>query len=91
MSDALTRAVEWMSDVLDWLRQPLHEMPTELIMQRLPSVFQTNACSLDWRDDPKSFGMIMNPPDILLREPSTFEAWQSGELLDAMHSAPGMT
>ena len=82
MSEALTRAVDWMSDVLDWLRKPVYQMPTELILQRLPSVFATNACSLNWRDDPKSFGMIMDPSDILLREPSTLEAWQSGELLD---------
>jgi len=82
VSDALTRAVDWMSDVLEWLCQPVDKMPTELIMQRLPSVFETNACSLNWRDGPKTFGMIMNPADILLREPSTLEAWQSGDLLD---------
>ena len=35
MSDELARVVDWMDDVLDWLRGPLTTMPVDRVLERL--------------------------------------------------------
>ena len=82
MADALARAVDWMSDVLEWLRDPITAMPTDLILQRLPTLFDHNVCGWHWRQDRTTFGAIVNPPDILLKEMQALEVWETGAFFD---------
>ncbi len=82
MADALARAADWMSDVLEWLRDPITAMPTDLILQRLPSIFDINLCSWNWREDRTTFGMITTSPEIFLEELQTLEVWKTGDFFD---------
>ena len=45
MSDELSRGVDWMDDVLDWLREPMTTMPVDRVLARLRGAFRVNVTS----------------------------------------------
>ena len=81
MSDVSPRIVDWLSSVLDLLREPMTTMPTQKIMDRLRSCYDSTAASWNWRDPDGAFGMISAPKDILVAR-STRAACQVGAAND---------
>lgn len=65
MSDELPRVVDWLDDVLAWLREPLTEMPVDRVLERLQLAFQVTGSSWLAQEGPLITQLIMNPPDAL--------------------------
>ena len=70
MSDVSARIVDWLSSVLELLREPMTTMPTQKILDRLRVSYDSTAASWNWRDPDGAFGMISAPKDILVARPA---------------------
>ena len=70
MSDVLLRTVDWLSSVLELLREPMTTMPTQTILDRLRTCYDSTAASWNWRDSDGASGMVLAPQDILLARPT---------------------
>ena len=70
MSDVSPRIVDWLSSVIELLREPMTTMPKQRILGRLRDCYDSTAASWNWRDRDGAFGMIIAPDDIL-------SAWRS--------------
>ena len=81
MSDVSPRIVDWLSSVIELLREPMTSMPKLTIMGRLRDCYESTAASWNWRDRDGAFGMMIAPEDILLAPP-TPDACPSGTLSD---------
>ena len=79
---AAERTVDWLSGVVDLVREPSSTIPVRALLELLGQTFRYTAASWNWRECDGSFGMIMEPVDSLLAERDTLEQWLSGELLD---------
>jgi hypothetical protein len=77
-----TRVVEWMSGVVDIMREPSPSLAVRPVLALLARTFDHTAVSWNWSDPDGSFGMVMEPVDALSAERDTLAAWLSGELLD---------
>ena len=78
MSDELSRVVDWMDDVLDWLREPMTTMPVDRVLERLRGAFQVNVTSWSSMKGPVMTGMILNPTDAMAIHAATMEEFRSG-------------
>ncbi len=81
MSDVSPRIVDWLSSVIELLREPMTTMPKQTILGRLRDCYDSTAASWNWRDQDGAFGMMIAPEDILLARP-TPDACPSGALSD---------
>ena len=61
MSDVSPRIVDWLSSVIELLREPMTTMPTQTILDRLRVCYDSTAASWNWRDPDGAFGMISAP------------------------------
>jgi DNA-binding CsgD family transcriptional regulator len=78
MSDELARVVDWMDDVLDWLREPLTSMPVDRVLERLRGAFRVNVTSWCVDDGPRLIQMVIDPPDALVSEAAVLAEWHAG-------------
>jgi len=81
MSDVSPRIVDWLSSVIELLREPMTTMPKQTILSRLRDCYESTAASWNWRDRDGAFGMMIAPEDIVLARP-TPDACPSGALAD---------
>ena len=81
MSDVSPRIVDWLSSVIELLREPMTTMPKLTILGRLRDCYDSTAASWNWRDRDGAFGMMIAPEDIVLARP-TPNACPSGVLSD---------
>jgi len=70
MSDVSVRIVDWLSSVLELLREPMTTMPTQTILDRLRVCYDSTAASWNWRDPDGAFGTISAPEDIVGARPA---------------------
>ena len=78
MSDQLSRVVDWMDDVLDWLREPMTTMPVDRVLARLRGAFRVNVTSWSSMEGPVMTGMILNPTDAMASHAATMEEFRAG-------------
>jgi DNA-binding CsgD family transcriptional regulator len=82
MVDGSLRIVDWLSGVVEMLREPLATMPSRLLLERLRGAYDCNAVSWTWKHHDGAERMMILPEDALLAERSTLEVWQQGGLVD---------
>lgn len=82
MSDVSPRIVDWLSSVIELLREPMTTMPKQRILDRLRTCYDSTAASWNWRNRNGSFGMMIAPEDILVAR-SGPEACPTGALPDS--------
>ena len=70
MSDVSPRIVDWLSSVIELLREPMTTMPKLTILGRLRDCYDSTAASWNWRDRDGAFGMMIAPEDIVLPRPT---------------------
>ena len=78
MSDELSRVVDWMDDVLGWLREPMTAMPVDRVLERLRGAFQVNVTSWSSMEGLLMTGMILNPTDAMAIHAATMEEFRAG-------------
>jgi DNA-binding CsgD family transcriptional regulator len=78
MSDELSRVVDWMDDVLCWLREPMTTMPVDRVLERLRGAFQVNVTSWSSMEGQLMTGMILNPADAMAIHAATMEEFRAG-------------
>ena len=71
------------------LREPSGTMPVHRLLSMLQSAFGVSLSSWNWFDADGSFGMVMDPPDVLSTEQETLDIWLTGEVFDAATAAGG--
>lgn len=81
MSTSSTRALPWIGFVGDLLRQPLTEMPHELIMDQLEETFEVTGSSFNWTTDDGGQGLLVHPIGLLDPVAAAFDSLPRGELL----------
>lgn len=82
MSDELSRVVDWLDDVLAWLREPLTEMPVDRVLDRLQLAFDVAGSTWMAQQGPVITTMIMNPPDALAGYSDITAEFMAGGLRD---------
>jgi DNA-binding CsgD family transcriptional regulator len=82
MSEELARVVDWMDDVLDWLREPLTTMPVDRVLERLRDAFRVNVTSWSSMEGPVMTGMILNPTDAMAIHAATMAEFRAGQHRD---------
>jgi DNA-binding CsgD family transcriptional regulator len=78
VSDDPGRVVDWLADVLDWLREPMTAMPINRILERLRGAFLVNVVSWTAQEGPVMTEMILDPPDAMTSHTATMAEFQSG-------------
>ncbi|HEU5486664.1 MAG TPA: helix-turn-helix transcriptional regulator [Microlunatus sp.] len=78
MSDEMSRVVDWLDDVLAWLREPLTEMPIERVLARLTLAFDVQCASWCRQYGTDLTEVVLRPADALLSESATLAEWQAG-------------
>lgn len=82
MGNAAPRVVDWLSRVVELLREPSPRMPGRTVMRGLTEVFDVNAVAWHWRDEDGRLGVTFEPADLMAGEADMLERWCSGELVD---------
>jgi hypothetical protein len=70
MSDVSPRIVDWLCSVMELLREPMMTMPTQKILDRLRTCYDSTAASWNWRNPNGETGMTFTPKDIVLVPPA---------------------
>ena len=76
------RVVDWLDDVLAWLREPLTEMPVDRVLRRLNSAFDLNHCSWTHQVGQVIIDMVFDEPDLMAEYAETFAEFRAGEHWD---------
>lgn len=82
MPDELSRVVDWLDDVLAWLREPLTEMPVGRVLDRLQLAFEVVGSTWIAQEGPLITTMIMNPEDVLADYADIAAEFMAGGLRD---------
>ena len=78
MSDRQARVVDWLDDVLAWLREPMTLMPVAWVLQRLRIAFDVNVCSWTSQQGTVLREIIFDPPGAMVSEAATLAEFQTG-------------
>jgi DNA-binding CsgD family transcriptional regulator len=82
VSDELSRVVDWLDDVLAWLREPLTEVPVDRVLERLGMAFQVAGSSWHAQRGPLMTAMITHPMDVLADYPDITAEFMLGGYRD---------
>ena len=82
MSDVQQRVVDWLDDVLDWLQEPLPEMPIDRVFRRLRLAFDVNLCSWTREEGVRMTAMVFDQPDAMVAHAATMAEFMNGKFRD---------
>lgn len=82
MTDQQQRVVDWLDDVLDWLREPLTEMPIDVVFRRLRLAYDVNLCSWNREEGPRMTAVIFDQPEAMIMHAATLAEFMAGQHRD---------
>jgi DNA-binding CsgD family transcriptional regulator len=82
VSDQQQRVVDWLDDVLEWLQEPLTEMPIEVVFRRLRLAYDVNLCSWTREEGALMTAMIFDQPDAMVSHSATMAEFMAGKHRD---------
>lgn len=82
MSAAASRVVDWLDDVLAWLREPLVAMPVDLVLARLRSTFTVNSSTWSAQDGLTMTTMVFDPPGVMDSHSAILAEFMAGQHRD---------